>query len=325
MNQKHCILSGMGIAVVTTLALSGCATNHPAITSSPTATATPTNQSTTTNVTGTPSANNNNAVSNNTTTETSPGNTASVTNVVTNQTRPMNNNTTGFAGGAQLSSASQSTFPAIIAMAMITFPARVLTGAEAPTTIPLPASGSNELFYKTAESTTPIMSHPGFLSSYSVTLSSPSHQIADFSGLRYDSSSHASQAMSYSLESAPLSGSQSSVFVGNKHHKAILAVDAPSSTSVIGWSEGNWTIRVKNADNTSAPTRVANQVADYLDAHFMPIPHDKGLINVLTGTTGTVAVVTWQEKNQLFETDANKYAKNPISTALGMSISMRNY
>jgi len=320
MNQKHRTLSGVGIAVVTTLALSGCAANHPATTSSPTSTATATNQSTTTNVTGTPSTNNNNAVSNNTTTGTSTGNTASVTtNVASNQTSSMNNNMTGSAGGAP------SAFPAIIAMAMKTFPANVLTWAEASTTIPLSASGSNELFYKTAESTTPIMSHPGFLSSYSVTLSSPSHQIADFSGLRYDSSSHASQAMSYSLESAPLSGSQSSVFVGSKHHNATLAVDAHGATSVIGWSEGNWTIRVKNADNTSAPTLVANQVADYLDAHFMPVPHGKGLINVQTGTTGTVAVVTWQETNQLFETDANKYAKNPISTALGMSISMRNY
>lgn len=122
-----------------------------------------------------------------------------------------------------------------------------------------------------------------------------------------------------------MSGSQSSVFIGSKQHKATLSVDEHRSASVIGWSEGNRTIRVKNAGNTSAPTSAANQVADYLNAHFIPAPHDKGSIVVLTGTTGTVAVVTWQENNKLLETDANKYAKNPISTALGMAISMRSY
>ena len=343
MIRKHRILSGIGIAVVTTLAVSGCATNHPATASSPPSTAAATNQATTNPSTtsqpasnqatttntagaGTPSTNNNNTATGSTTTGSSAGSTTSVTtNVATSQPSPASNNAAGSASGAQSGSASQSAFPTIINMAMKNFPANVLQGAEAPTVVPMPASGSNELFYKTADSTTRIMSHPGSLSSYSVTLSSPTHQIADFSGHRYDTSAHASQTMSYALMSTPLSGKRSTTFVGTNHHKAILAVDKNSSTSVISWAEGNWTIAVKNDSSTSAPTSAANQVANYLDAHFMPIPHNMGSIVVETGTSGTVAVVTWQENNLLFETDANRYAKDPISTALEMAISMRSY
>lgn len=336
MIRQHRILSGIGIAVVTTLVVSGCATNPPVTASSPPSTAaasnqattTPSSQPSTTNTagTGTPSTTNNHTATGSTTAGSSTGSTTSVTtNVTTSQTSPASNHASGSASGAQSGSTSQSAFPAIINMAMKNFPANVLQGAEAPTVVPMPASGSNELFYKTADSTTPIMSHPGSLSSYSVTLSSPNHQIADFSGHRYDTSAHASQTMSYAFMSTPLSGSRSTTFVGTNHHKAILAVDNNSSTSVISWAEGNWTIAVKNDSSTSAPTSAADQVADYLDVHFMPIPHNMGSIVVETGTSGTAAVITWQENNLLFETDANRYAKNPISTALGMAISMRGY
>lgn len=350
MMKEHRTLAGIGIAVLTTLTLSGCATNLPG-SSSPTSSTSgaQTNQATSTNATG-GSAGNSTATStgnstgssaggstgsnssSNSSTATASGSTSSggtnatgsSTTVSTSSTSPASS-ANGAGVSTQTGATSQSAFPTIMNMAMQQFSANVLVGAEAPTTVPMPASGSNELFYKTAESTTPIMSHPGFLSSYSVTLSSPKHQIADFSDHRFDTSAHASQLMSYTLMDVPLSGTQSAVSVGQKHHQAILAVESNHSASVIGWTEGNWTIRVKDTANSSAPMSAANEVADYLDAHFMPIPQDKGSIVVETGASGTVAVVTWQENNMLYETDANEYASNPISTALQMSISMRRY
>jgi len=314
MSSSKRMIVGIGAVIASTLMVIGCSTNSSGI-SSGNATTSADNS-----VTNSTSSTSSNLVSNTNSTSGDSG----IGNQASGSSNSVSTGTTENTTQSSTTVRTQSTssFPTIVNMAMNYFSVKVLTGAEAPTEVPQAASGSNQLFYKIAQSTTPIMGYPGFESSYTVTLSSPYHQIANFSGVRYESSTHASDALTSSLGSSPNTGSQSTVYVGGGNHKADLTTDATSSSSTIRWSEGRWTIQVTT---TSTPSSLANQIANYLDAHFIPVPQNKGFIFASDhGSTETV-MVTWQENNEIYGVLTNNHTKQPVDTALGMAISMRKY
>ncbi len=217
-----------------------------------------------------------------------------------------------------------SPFPAIIQMAMNHLSSSVRNDAWAPTIFPAAADGSTALFYKTRESTIPPMDMPEFVSTYEVNLSSSTHQIAQFSGTHYDSASKADAGLNFMGDVSVPEGPVSTIQLESGHTGQFSAAKSDGA-SMIYWTEGRWQIRVANNGNTSVPTKYANNVVNYLDAHFMPVPHDKGTIIVNLKGSIIETAVTWTEGPDLYTVQTNEYCKNPIQTALAMAIAMEPF
>lgn len=226
-------------------------------------------------------------------------------------------------------------FPNIVNMAMKHFPANVLISPEAPTVLPISGSGSNQLYYRTWDTTT------GPILNYNVQFSSPHYRLATFSGSTYMGMS-ADGAVRFTRY-LPQDGhiSKSSVHLSSGIVAKEVTFVAPThsakevSSASVSWIEGRWQILVVNNQTTQVPTNQANEVAAYLHSHFMPIPNSKGTILVTSypgenangQATGqnTSEYVTWQEGTHVYEMDTYSHAKNPIQTGLAMAISMKSY
>ena len=205
---------------------------------------------------------------------------------------------------------------------MSSLPQSVLTGAMAPTVLPMDAAGSADMYYKPSYSTAPIMGYAGFQSTYSVTLSSPEHQLAAFTRSLFDSSAHAQDALIQGFGDQQVPASAETVDLGY----GITAKEFPNAllgTTEIVWQEGRWTVRVSGS--SSAPVAEASQVAAFLHRYFMPVPTTSGGISVDAASAGTQATVTWTSGDDLLVVRAYPGATSPAQTAMRMAISMESY
>ncbi len=239
-------------------------------------------------------------------------------------------------------------FPQIVRMAMSQFNATARAGSQAPTIFPVAASGSVDEYYQTQASMGPIQGVPGFESGYFVQLSSSIAPLADFRGAHFMTVADASNAFTPMVERI-VAGSVGSVNVGFKSsgattpvtstrvtaqlssvslgsgHTGSLAVSRTSNTSDIRWSEGRWNIQVEHVGGTASETGIARSITAYLQTHFLPVPLYKGAIVVRTGSHGIEATVVWQRGDEVYGIDVFPSAKDSVTTALGMVISMRPY
>ncbi len=205
---------------------------------------------------------------------------------------------------------------------MASLPQSVMAYATAPTVLPTDAAGSLDMYYKPSYSTTPIMGYPGFLSTYSVTLSSPGHPLAAFTDSRFDTSTHAQGAFVQGFGNQQVPSSAPTVDLGS----GIMAKEFPNAllgTTEIVWQEGRWTVRVSGT--SAPPDSEASAVVAFLHRYFMPVPTTSGGISVDVTPTGTQATVSWTSGSELLLVRAYPGAASPAETALGMAISMRSY
>jgi hypothetical protein len=310
---------GLTVLVLTTVGVAGCATQG---SRQPVGGTTPSSNRVATNVT-------NSVISNST------NNTPTTVTATSQNTASTENSSVNTATSASQSNFPASQFPNVINMAMKHFPSKVLNSPESPTVLPTSSSGSNQLFYRTWDTTT------GPILNYSVQYSSPHNRLATFSGSTYTGMS-ADGAVRLNLN-LPQDGhiSESSVHLTSGIVAKEVTFVAPAhsamevSSASLSWSEGRWQILVVNSQTTQVPTNQANEVAAYLHTYFMPVPNSKGTIlvtsypgeNVNGEPTGqsTGEYVTWQEGQHVYEVDTYSHAKNPIQTGLSMAISMRPY
>jgi hypothetical protein len=219
----------------------------------------------------------------------------------------------------------QRTFPTIIRMAMENLGSSVLQDAKAPTVIPADGHGSTSLFYETSQSTASTVDLPGFLSSYKVKLNSPTHLLADYSETRYDTTANATLAFQRSVGDLDATlGTKSTVDLGH-NVRGTLTVNPGQKNSNITWFEGRWQIRVSNDTDTTIPMVTANQVVEYLETHFMPVPNDKAAIMIDLQGSNIHTGVIWQEQRDVYLIDTYTPCYDSIRTALAMTISMRSY
>ncbi|MCI0184801.1 hypothetical protein [Sulfoacidibacillus ferrooxidans] len=313
---------GIGIAVLTltTIGVTGCATNgsqQPV--GGPTS---PSNQTVTKTTNSTISNSTNNAP-------------ATVTANTTQNTVGTGNSTNSVKILSNQPNSSAHQFPNIVSMAMQHFPANVLSRPEVPTILATPTSGSNQLFYRTWDTTT------GSILNYSVQFSSPHNQLATFMGSTFSGISAGDSVWlpngmpnnakvttsSVDLTSGIVAKEQT--FVAPKNSAKEV------SSNSLTWSEGRWKIEVARTESTQVPTAEADAVASFLHSHFMPVPQTKGTIyvNVYPGETaqghlsGTSVseTIKWQEGQHVYEIDTYSHCKNPIRTGLAMAMSMKPY
>ncbi len=311
---------GLSVLALTTVGVAGCATKG---SQEPVGGTTPPLNQTSTNATNSSISNSTNntpirAVGSTTQNTTSKGNSSVSVTTSTNQ-----------------SNSFVSQFPIIVNMAMKHFPSNVLNSQEAPTVIPTSGSGSNQLYYRTWDTTT------GPILNYSVQFSSPHNRLATFSGSTYTgmSANGAVRFTRYLPQNGRIPNSYVHLSSGIVAKEVTFVAPAPSATEVssasLSWSEGRWQIHVVNTQTTQVPTNQANEVAAYLHTHFMPVPNSKGTILVTSypseNTNGqatgqsTSEYVTWQEGAHVYEVDTYSHAMNPIQTGLAMAISMKSY
>lgn len=199
-------------------------------------------------------------------------------------------------------------------------PQAVLTSALAPTVLPLDVAGSPDMYFKPTYSTTPIMSYP-YKSTYTVLLSSPKHPLASFSDMRFANASQAQIAIEQSFGNQPVPATAQSVSLGYDI-TAKQFTDSVTGSVFIEWTEGRWTVRVSG---TTAPTKEASAVAEYMHSHFLPAPETSGAVQVVVSSAGVSAAVGWTQDGNVYVVHAQPGAKDPAWTAMGMAISMRSY
>lgn len=223
------------------------------------------------------------------------------------------------AAAANSNSNAKSPFPNIVSMAMSHLEPDVLRGAEAPTMFPVDASGSTVLFFRTDQSTTPITGVPPYEATYQVTFSHNRNDLASYSGTRYTS---AADALSGLLSIVNLNSDSGDGEVGlSYNHQAVWT----KSDNSLWWTEGRWHIRVTQSGGTQAPVNTANQIVNYLEKNFMPVPHDAGMIWVDDKGDSMDVGVAWQEGTEVYEVSTNESCLKPIDTALAMAIAMKAY
>ncbi|MFD1675766.1 hypothetical protein [Alicyclobacillus fodiniaquatilis] len=219
-----------------------------------------------------------------------------------------------------------SPFPSIVQMAMSRFSSAVLTGAEAPTMLPQASNGDNQMFYSTSSSTQAVMGVTPFVSSLHVTLKSTDNTLAMWNVTHYQSTDLADQGYQDIMGKETTDSSQDPGVLLTGNHPAYVTND--NGSAGIHWSEGRWQISVTAYNTEVVPTPVADKVAKYLDAHFMPVPetHAAIYIDIDTNKSQNMAVnVLWQENSNLYQVNTTQSTASPVDTALGMAISMKPY
>ncbi len=216
-------------------------------------------------------------------------------------------------------------FPKIMAMAMGSVKGLVASSAEAPTVIPWPATHSTVLYYM--PSVQGLGSGiPGLIDRYQINLSSPPDAVAAFSSAVFSDPSTASENVESLLSadglSVPLTGASMPLA-----HGVAATIGIKGKINILAWHQEGWSVVV--AARGRLPVASAKKVVYYLETHLMPVPQPnnegQALVVVDVRENGPYTSVAWQEGRWVYSTAAYPTAANPITTALELAWSMRDY
>ncbi|MGG5315803.1 hypothetical protein [Enterococcus sp. AZ072] len=93
-----------------------------------------------------------------------------------------------------------------------------------------------------------------------------------------------------------------------------------AGSSYLSWQEGNWNLTVQAINiNGEDPVPLAQEIVEYLETAFLPIPKDAGQISLsVTGGGFESNVVAWQVNNTVYKT-----MHTDALSSLQMAVSMK--
>ncbi|QOS78658.1 hypothetical protein JNUCC31_28815 [Paenibacillus sp. JNUCC31] len=99
-------------------------------------------------------------------------------------------------------------------------------------------------------------------------------------------------------------------------------VEGAAGSQYLTWEEGRWTLQIRSVseDKMNNPG-IAKKMVDYLESHTLPVPKDKGFVNVEypSGGKSVNVTISWQDGKQIHQLHTNQV---PLD-ALGMVVSVK--
>ncbi|WP_159081942.1 hypothetical protein [Paenibacillus sp. CAA11] len=97
--------------------------------------------------------------------------------------------------------------------------------------------------------------------------------------------------------------------------------DAGAGNRYLNWSEGRWNLLIHSLgeDNMDNPD-IAKKMVDYLETHTLPIPKDKGQVNVdyKLGGKDVEVTVSWQDGSVVYQLTTSQVPNNALMMATSM-------
>ncbi|MDK8190778.1 hypothetical protein QP794_11850 [Paenibacillus sp. UMB7766-LJ446] len=98
--------------------------------------------------------------------------------------------------------------------------------------------------------------------------------------------------------------------------------EGAAGSQYLTWTEGRWTLQIRSVsqDNMNNPG-IAKKMVEYLESHTLPVPKEKGFVNVEypSGGKSVNVTISWQEGKQNHQLQTEQV---PLE-ALGMVVSVK--
>ncbi|MEK4661271.1 hypothetical protein MHH93_05200 [Priestia sp. FSL H7-0729] len=99
--------------------------------------------------------------------------------------------------------------------------------------------------------------------------------------------------------------------------------EGAAGSQYLTWQEGRWTLQIRSVseDDMNNPG-IAKKMVEYLESHTLPIPKDKGYIQVEypSGGKSVHVTISWQEGHRIHQLKTDQV---PLE-ALGMAVSVKS-
>lgn len=99
--------------------------------------------------------------------------------------------------------------------------------------------------------------------------------------------------------------------------------EGTAGSQYLTWQEGRWTLQIRSVfeDKMNNPG-IAKKIVEYLESHTLPVPKDKGYINVEypSGGKSVRVTISWQDGHQIHQLKTDQV---PLE-ALGMAVSVKS-
>jgi len=99
--------------------------------------------------------------------------------------------------------------------------------------------------------------------------------------------------------------------------------EGAAGSQYLTWQEGRWTLQIRSVseDKMNNPG-IAKRMVEFLESHTLPVPKDKGYINVEypSGGKSVHVTISWQDGNNIYQLKTDQV---PLE-ALGMAVSVKS-
>ncbi|WFR61563.1 hypothetical protein P9222_24585 [Paenibacillus amylolyticus] len=99
--------------------------------------------------------------------------------------------------------------------------------------------------------------------------------------------------------------------------------EGAAGSQYLTWQEGRWTLQIRSVseDNMNNPG-IAKKMVEYLESHTLPVPKDKGYIQVEypSGGNSVHVTISWQDGHNIHQLKTDQV---PLE-ALGMAVSVKS-
>ncbi|MGN7412555.1 hypothetical protein [Paenibacillus sp. SAF-068] len=99
--------------------------------------------------------------------------------------------------------------------------------------------------------------------------------------------------------------------------------EGAAGSQYLTWQEGRWTLQIRSVseDDMNNPG-IAKKIVEYLESHTLPIPKDKGYIQIEypSGGKSVHVTISWQDGNKIHQLKTDQV---PLE-ALGMVVSVKS-